>query len=363
VGLGFVDFSSQRGGFQLGISQPALASLQWLSPAQRQAIAHDALKSQVSLAEYATEWIQQRPLKARTRIHYTSILENHISPELGSISISNLQPTRVRSWYATALTDKPTLRRHAYQLLHAICATAVTDELLSRNPCMIKGATAVKNTRDPVVPTIDELAIIADTIQPKLKSYVLISAWCGLRFGEATELRRKDIHDTTGDEFTPYTISVKRAVVHRKSDDGKRCRITTPKSGRTRRIIIPPHIRAVIGEHLDRFVDADPETLLFWPARGGCHIDGRVVREAFRQACHAANISGMRLHDLRHFAGTTTAQVSNLVETMERLGHSTAAASLRYQGQMSGRALEIAEALSALAIGTADPRRAAFVTA
>ena len=41
----------------------------------------------------------------------------------------------------------------------------------------------------------------------------------------------------------------------------------------------------------------------------------------------------MRLHDLRHFAGTMTAQVGNLVETMERLGHSTPAASLRYQAQ------------------------------
>jgi len=39
-----------------------------------------------------------------------------------------------------------------------------------------------------------------------------------------------------------------------------------------------------------------------------------------------------------------TAQVANLVETMERLGHSTPAASLRYQGQVSGRAVEIAEA-------------------
>ena len=213
---------------------------------------------------------------------------------------------------------------------------------------------AVKNTRDPVVPTIAELAIIADTIHPKLKAYVLISAWCGLRSGEVTELRRKDIHCTTGDDFEPDMIVVRRGVVHRKGDDGQRCRIDTPKSGRTRRVIIPPHIRAAIGEHLQRFVDADPEALLFASARGGCHVDGRVVRAALRTACQAADVSGMRLHDLRHFAGTMTAQVGNLVETMERLGHSTAAASLRYQGLVSGRAVEIAESLSTLAvIGTA----------
>ena len=48
----------------------------------------------------------------------------------------------------------------------------------------------------------------------------------------------------------------------------------------------------------------------------------------------------MRLHDLRHFAGTMTAQVANLVETMDRLGHSAPNASLRYQSQVTGRAAE-----------------------
>jgi hypothetical protein len=71
----------------------------------------------------------------------------------------------------------------------------------------------------------------------------------------------------------------------------------------------------------------------------------------------------MRLHDLRHFAGTMTAQVANLVETMERLGHSTPAASPRYQNQLNGRAVEIAEALSAQAISRIDPLRDAAAIA
>jgi hypothetical protein len=54
-------------------------------------------------------------------------------------------------------------------------------------------------------------------------------------------------------------------------------------------------------------------------------------------------------HDLRHFAGTITARVANLPETMARIGHSTPKASLIYQQQVSGRPAEIAAALSALA--------------
>jgi integrase len=231
----------------------------------------------IEAADLDEEQALKEEIKPRTRIHYTRIWENHIASELGSISVGNLRPARVRTWYATALADKPTLRRHAYQLLHAICATAVGDELLSRNPCVIKGATSVTSMHDPVVPTVGELTMIADTIQPKLKAYVLISAWCGLRFGEATELRRRDIEHTKGDDVAPDMIVVRRGVVHRKGDDGQRCRIDTPKSGRTRRIIIPPHIRAAVEQHLARFVDADSDALLFAPARGGCHVDGRVV--------------------------------------------------------------------------------------
>lgn len=339
------------------------AGVQWISPAQRQAELSESLRSQVTLSEYAHDWIAQRPLKPRTRIHYTQIVQNHISPALGSIVIRNLRPATVRTWYANTLVDKPTMRRHAYQLLHAICATAVDDELLVSNPCRIKGATAVNSTRAAVVPSVEQLGIIAETIAPKWKAYVLISAWCGLRFGEVTELRRKDLHYTTDHERGPGTIVVARAVVHRRGSDGQRCRIDTPKSGRSRRVVIPPHIRGALHEHLERFVDPDPDALLFVPARAGCHVDGRVVGAAVRAACHASDVSGMRLHDLRHFAGTMTAQVGNLVETMERLGHSTPNASLRYQSQVNGRALEIAESLSALAaLSRIAPGRDALAT-
>ena len=321
--------------------------LEWLSPAERIAAASEV--SRETLEQYGKRWIAQRDLKPRTRIQYNAIFENHISPKLGTIAVANLKPATIRNWYANTLRDKPTYRSQAYQLLHAICKTAVADELLVSNPCMIEGATAVKRNREPVIAEIAELGIIADKIEPKFKALVLISAWCGLRFGEVTELRRKDIRFVKVGDGTiePGIIAVERGVTHRKG-----CRIDTPKSGKRRTVVVPPHIRSTIADHLHVFVGSDPESLLFVPVRGGCHVSDRVVRVAFNSALKSVGLSGIRLHDLRHFAGTTTAQVANLPETMARLGHSTHAASLRYQGQVSGRDVEIAEALSALATGT-----------
>lgn len=44
---------------------------------------------------------------------------------------------------------------------------------------------------------------------------VLIAAWCGLRFGELTELRRKDI------EIEGKLIHVRRAVVWDAGEPGR----------------------------------------------------------------------------------------------------------------------------------------------
>lgn len=194
--------------------------------------------------------------------------------------------------------------------------------------------------RESVILSVDELAALADTIEPEqLRALVLVSAWCGLRWGEVIELRRKDI------DASCEVIYVGRAATHRGG-----CRIDTPKSGKARAVVVPPHIRTDLKHHLDVFVAKDVESLLF-PARHSCHFNDNVFRSSFNPALKTIGCEGVRIHDLRHFAGTQAARVSSLPETMARLGHSSVRASLLYQGIVSGRAVEVAEALSQLAQG------------
>jgi integrase len=184
------------------------------------------------------------------------------------------------------------------------------------------------------------VAVLADAIRPeRFKALVLISAWCGLRWGEVIELRRKDVSTDAS------VLCVGRAVTHRGQ-----CKIDVPKGGRGRVVVVPPHIRADIKHHLDVSTDADGESLLFGPAKDGCHLNDKVFRVQYlAPALEKIGRQEMRVHDLRHFSGTTVARVGTLAETMNHLGHSTVAASLRYQHMVSGRAQEIAEAMSRLA--------------
>jgi len=288
----------------------------------------------ITLAEYADKWIKHRNIKPSTEIEYKRLLGGPLE-QLGHVELRHINPETIRSWFAS-LPDTPRRNSHAYGLTHAILATAVADGLIPVNPCAIKGVMNPARKREPTILGVDEITQAADAIRPeRLRALVLVSAWCGLRWGEVIELRRKDIGK--GCEV----ISVARAVTHRSG-----CKVDTPKSGKARFVIVPPHIRADLKDHLDRYVDTDPGALVFPALRYGCHFRDSVFA---KHLAKALGRRGVRIHDLRHFAGTQAARVGSVTEVMDRLGHSTPRASLLYQGLASGRPRELADALSKLA--------------
>ena len=217
----------------------------WTPPGVRKAQKKAAV---LTLADYAAQWISHRPLKPRTphRVHRPGASAHRRLAD-GEAALADLTPEAVRMWYSDLGTTTPTRNSHAYGLLHAILETAVKDGLLQSNPAQIERAMNPRTVREPVILTVAEVAELAEKIEPKYRALVLIAAWCGLRWGELIELRRKDIG--SGCE----TISVSRAVTHRGQ-----CRIDTPKSGKGRKVAVPPHIRDAIEAHLANHVAAIP---------------------------------------------------------------------------------------------------------
>ena len=271
-----------------------------------------------------------------------TLLAHHIGPSLGEIGIGSLSTDDVNRWHSETLTDKPTARAHAYGLLHAICATAVENELLIKNPCQIKRAMSTNRKREPVLLSVAELKAVANAIEPqRFKALVLLSAWGALRFGEVTELRRKDFSEDCS------VVTVSRGVTHHGE-----CVVKTPKSNKSRTVVLPPHIRTDVKHHLDTHVDWNPESLLF-PAgrRSRCgHLSQNVFREALVLACRAIGREGVTHHGLRHLGATLTARAGGTVADLQtRLGHSTSRAAMLYQHSTDERQADIASALSKMA--------------
>ena len=95
----------------------------------------------------------------------------------------------------------PTSSTHAYQLLKARYNTALEDKAATENPCQIKSAGKPPKARDVKPLTPAELTKVAEKAPEAYRVAIPVAAWCGLRFGELVELRRKDIQ-TEGDRIT-----------------------------------------------------------------------------------------------------------------------------------------------------------------
>jgi integrase len=196
--------------------------------------------------------------------------------------------------------------------------TAASDGKISANPCVIRGAGTTKRVHKIRPASLPELEKITNGMPAQYQAMILLASWCALRFGELTELRRRDV--VIDADVQTGVIRIERAVV--RAGDGYQ--VTTPKSeAGTRDVAIPPHFVPVVQAHLAQHVDARADALLF-PAKHGGHLAPASLYRQFYKARDAANRPDLRFHDLRHSGAVLAAATgATLAELMARLGHST----------------------------------------
>lgn len=327
----------------LSLRQSEIIRNAWMPPE-----ANEKPQSKLTFEDYSATWMVQRDLKDRTREHYEKLLEDHIVPKFGGLPIASITTDDVRAWHAGMGNKTPTLRAHCYGLLRTIMGTALSDGKIKVNPCVIRGAGSARRVHKIRPASLDEIATITQAMPEQYRAMVLLASWCALRFGELTELRRKDIIIVEADtpEDTYGIVRVERAVVRTAEGFVP----TTPKSDAGRRDVeVPPHLLPAIKDHLARFADADKEALLFPAAHGG-HLAPASLYRRFYTARSAAKRDDLRWHDLRHSGAVLAAATgATLAELMARLGHSTPQAAMRYQHAAQGRDRQIAKLLSNIA--------------
>src|SRR5699024_10627032 len=117
-------------------------------------------------------------------------------------------------WYSDVAEGKATTRAHSYALLRTIMGDAAGDDttLVTKNPVHVRGAGNTKRAR-PIEPlSLPQLEELVKAMPARFRTLILITAWCALRFGEATALRRADVDLTNG------VLKVRRAVTRVKGE-------------------------------------------------------------------------------------------------------------------------------------------------
>jgi integrase len=316
-----------------------IAAGNWIAPKRRREVREAMLPP--TLDEYAAGWLRSRTLRDRTRHHYQQLLDRQLS-QMGNLRLDMITPTVVREWYTEVGPGTPTLRAHAYGLLRTILGSAVSEQIIPFNPCVMRGAGSAKTAHRSKPASLSELATIVQHMPQRLQLAVLLAAWCGLRFGELIELRRSDIDSHS------MRIHVRRAAYR---VPGQVTHVGKPKSDAgIRDVSIPPHLLPEIKRHLAA-MPFGRDVLLF-PGINGGHLAPSSLYKHFYPARNAAGRPDLRWHDLRHTGATLAAATgASLAELQARLGHSTVSAAMRYQHAAQDRDRVIAEALSKMAEG------------
>lgn len=232
----------------------------------------DPKRGRQTLRRYVDDdWFPHHVIELSTREGYRYILDAYILPELGDQRIIQILAGDVREWI-TRLQDvyelNPPSIRNCKVVLDAILTTALNDRIVpwhagkgvktptvSKKPRRVITAKQFDAVYDAVGARAEEVGVETDV---QLLTETNIES--GLRWGELTELRPKDIDVETG------LLTVARTVVELKSKnrpDGIRFIVKDyPKDGDWRQFRLPKHLVKKIAAHIAK-QGLGPDDLIF----------------------------------------------------------------------------------------------------
>lgn len=223
----------------------------------------DPRRGRMTFADYVEHtWFPNHVLEPSTRQSYHYVLVKHLLPWFGPMRMGEIMPAQVRVWVTERVASgiSPATIRHSKIVLSAIFTTALNDLVIGLHPCKgVKSPTVpVKEYRILTPEEYDRLSTALPTDEARLFVETLVES--GLRWGEATELRRRDVHVPSG------IVTVCRSVVEVHPDfhptRGRFAVKPYPKNRRTRRVKLSPELVIALCAHADEH-DLGPDDLLF----------------------------------------------------------------------------------------------------
>jgi integrase len=302
----------------------------------------------VAFGEVAEAWYQSKAvrLKGKTLEGYRSLLDTQVLPKWEKTAVGDIDWQSIQKWVGELSKTKPTRRKsdglsasrvvQAYHVFRAVLGYAVRSKMLSVNP-----ATDIDLPRKPVnnkrYLTHQQVADLAAACG-EFDALVLVLSYCGLRWGEATALKCRDVDVDRG------RIEVNKAVEH----VGGHYKIGTTKTHETRSVPVPKPVLKLLRERLS----GSPDGLVFPGADG--YLKPHEFRKVFDPAATKAGVGGVSPHELRHTCASLAIRSRANIKTVQRLlGHKTATMTLdTYGGLYQDDLDQVAEQMGAECVYT-----------
>lgn len=244
----------------------------------------------------------------------------HVSPVFGERRIASIVPSDVQAWVSSMSSNGASASTvlRAFGVLKGIMEMAQRDRLIAHADCVehiqLPHKPSGKEDRHYLTPE-QLVALAAESGSHGL--LVLVLGLCGLRWGEASGLRARDVDVDKG------VLHVRRTI----TKVGTRYVEGVPKSWERRDVPVP----ASLLRRLQAALPHDPDALVF------CEADGHALRQQssspawgwWSRALERAGLERMTCHDLRHTAASIAVSSGANVKALQRmLGHKSAAMTL-----------------------------------
>lgn len=222
----------------------------------------DPRRSKQTFERYVLdEWFPHKELELTTRQNYTYLIDRYLLPEFGGMKMVEILPVDIRAWVKEMkkIANPPTIKQ-CRTILDSIFTVAFNDQITVLHP--VKGVEVPTVAKKPKkIITVEQFeAIYRNLPDDTMRLLVETDIETGLRWGELTELRVKDI------SFTGGYLTVKRAVVKLVAEfhpDGLQFHVKDyPKDGEWREVKLPAHLLAKLAAYIKEH-GLRPDDLLF----------------------------------------------------------------------------------------------------
>jgi integrase len=244
---------------------------------------------------YGQWWPTVTNLRPSTRARNEIAMRTHVLPTFATVQLARVDRTSLREWVAhMANPDEgglaPATVAKNVQVFNKLMRAAVEDRLISANPLERLPLPRIEREEMRFL-TPAELAKLADTIDPRYRSFVILAGYSGLRLGELLALRWAHIDV----QHRQIQVSETLSAVNGQISFGP------PKTRAAIRAVGVPGF--VIEELLKAGDPAPGPNDLVFASPEGHPIRPTLFRRRFwNPAVKAAGLAPLRIHDLRHTA-------------------------------------------------------------
>lgn len=280
----------------------------------------DPAAGRVTLDTYFDEWSRRQLWETGTRQAMSLAVR---CTGLGGTPLAKLRRSHIETWIKRMSADglAPGTIKTRVNNVRAVLRAAVRDQVIAAAP----GADVAlprdrRREAAMVLPTAYQVAAIINAAKPWFTTFVALAAFAGLRLGEGAGLQVADIN------FLARSLDVRRQV--QRANAGA-IEIRAPKYRSERTVFLADGLLEMLSQHIATHRPGeDPERWLFERASGKPPHQNTVGYQ-WRGACRRANVTGVTLHDLRHFyASGLIAAGCDVVTVQRALGHAKATTTL-----------------------------------